>query len=70
VATACAKPSSVVMGPALRRDDSEFADSVFKQPAAFSRHDLPEFCNLVALSLTEGAGKAGRRLRPQHRVRW
>ena len=30
---------------------------------------LPGSCNFVSPSLTEGAGKAGRRLRPQSRVR-
>src|SRR5436853_47351 len=42
------------MGPCVRRDDSEFADSVVKQPKAFSRHDSPEFCNLVGPLLTKG----------------
>src|SRR3954469_24835545 len=30
----------------------------------------PEFCQFVAPSRTEGAGKAGRRLRPHRRVQW
>jgi hypothetical protein len=36
-------------------------------PAAYFR---PSAANSSSLSLTEGAGKAGRRLRPQHRVHW
>ena len=31
----------------LVRDDSEFADSVFKQPIAFSRLASPEFCKFI-----------------------
>jgi hypothetical protein len=50
---------------------AEFADSVFKQPAVFPRRDFRPSCAIsLSLSLTEGAGKAGRRLRPQHRVQW
>jgi hypothetical protein len=50
---------------------AEFADSVFKQPAVFPRRDFRPSCAIsLSLSRTEGAGKAGRRLRPQHRVQW
>jgi hypothetical protein len=62
------------MGPGLRRDDDgEISDSTVKQrkvcdriPAAGFR---PGFAISLSLSFKEGAGKAGRRLRPQSRVR-
>jgi hypothetical protein len=45
-------------------------NSIFKQHSTFSRHDMPEVCQkLLALS-SEGAGNAGRLVRPQPRVYW
>src|SRR5690242_6838167 len=48
---------------APRNDEGE------RHTSAFPRHDLPEVLHLVGPLRSEGAGKAGRRLRPQSRVR-
>jgi hypothetical protein len=49
-----------------------FSDSIFKQPRgcepAFSRRDAPELCKTMSLEKSEGAGNAGRSMRPQPRV--
>jgi hypothetical protein len=52
------------MGRCVRRDDSCYWASARALATCF----LSEFCNLVVPSFRKGAGKAGRRLRPQHRV--
>jgi hypothetical protein len=38
--------------------------------AAFSRRDAPEVCWKLPALTSEGAGNAGRPMRPQPRVRW
>jgi hypothetical protein len=67
------------MGPCVRRDDAyreAFADSNIKQPRQIQIHlrDLAaRFARVVACSfrplVSEGAGNAGRPMRPQPRVR-
>jgi hypothetical protein len=44
----------------LVRDDSEYSHGAIS----------PELCIFIVPPRSEGAGKAGRRLRPQHRVQW
>ncbi len=41
-------------GRSLVRDDNGICRHDFKQPKAFSRHDLPEFCNFVVPLLPKG----------------
>jgi hypothetical protein len=45
------------------------ARSQLKQTSAFPRRDAPEFCQKLPALSTEGAGNAGRLVRPQRRVR-
>jgi len=52
------------MGPCVRRDDD-----VETHTFAFSRRILPEFCYERPALQTEGAGNAGRLVRPPPRVR-
>jgi hypothetical protein len=40
----------------------------YKYTFAISRHDLPEFCYQLPALSSEGAGNAGRLVRPQPRV--
>ena len=48
------------MGPRLRRDDTEFADSFFKQPRTFPRLDLARvFAIQSSLCLQRAQGRPG-----------
>ena len=67
------------MGPCVRRDDAEygvFADSSFKHRIpcrhsfAISPRISREFCFEHSALTSEGAGNAGRPMRPPPRVRW
>src|SRR5271155_2874481 len=51
------------MGPCVRRDDG-----VGMHTLAFSRRNSPEFCQHIVPREQEGAGNAGRSMRPQPRV--
>jgi hypothetical protein len=56
---------------ALRLPGTTWIDSIFKEPrhkSAFSRRDALELCRNHSPLKTEGAGNAGRPLRPQSRV--
>ncbi len=44
--------------------------TTWRRECSFSRHNLPELFNFIVPLRREGAGKAGRRLRPQRRVQW
>ena len=50
-----------ISSASLRNDERNFA---------FSRRDAPEFCRNIPPSTSEGAGNAGRPMRPQPRVQW
>jgi hypothetical protein len=56
--------SPVVMGPCVRRDDD-----VGTHALAISRPIKPEFCQERSALSSEGAGNAGRPMRPRSRVR-
>ena len=50
---------------ARRRRDPVAGMTAERQDTAFSRRDAPELCVVLDPPLTEGAGKAGRRLHPR-----
>jgi hypothetical protein len=54
------------MGPRVRGDDNGVAFVSTGRTFAFPRHKAPEVC--VQLRPKEGAGNAGRLVRPQPRV--
>src|SRR5436190_14708911 len=54
-----------------KRSSPSFVGDDSGDTRAHSRDsNSPELCISLSLSLTEGAGKTGRWLRPQHRVQW
>jgi hypothetical protein len=53
-----------------RPEGGKKTNSIFKQRVALPRHKVPELCKKLPALSTEGAGNAGRLVRPPPHVRW